>query len=118
LTAPAEALGSACGGALDGALETGSAADAVSPVSCVKLFTAPVIGRRPENFSSFFGGAPGSLTLMRYKALGFVVWQGARWYVRRRYARLVPSRRVLAATAVVGMVGALAVAASQRNTDS
>jgi hypothetical protein len=55
---------------------------------------------------------------MRYKALGFVVWQGARWYVRRRYARLVPSRRVVAATAVVGAVGVLALAASQRNSDS
>jgi hypothetical protein len=55
---------------------------------------------------------------MRYKALGFVVWQGARWYVRRRYARLVPSRRVLAATAVVSAVGIMAIAAAQRNSDS
>jgi hypothetical protein len=55
---------------------------------------------------------------MRYKALGFVVWQGARWYVRRRYARLIPSRRVVAATTVVGAVGALAIFAAQRHSDS
>ncbi len=66
---------------------------------------------------AFFGVPAGSLSGMRYKALGFVVWQGARWYVRRRYARLVPSRRVVAATAVVGAVGVLALAASQRNCD-
>jgi hypothetical protein len=23
---------------------------------------------------------------MRYKVLGFAVWQGARWYLRRRYS--------------------------------
>jgi hypothetical protein len=55
---------------------------------------------------------------MRYKVLGYVVWQGARWYVRRRYGALIPSRRVVAATAVVGAVGALALVAAQRNSDS
>ena len=55
---------------------------------------------------------------MRYKVTGYVVWQGARWYVRRRYARLVPSRRVLAATTVAGSAGALAVVAAQRSSDS
>jgi hypothetical protein len=61
-------------------------------------------------------GGAGTLTVMRYKVLGFVVWQGARWYVRRRIASLVPSRRVLAATGVITAVGALAIVASQRNT--
>jgi len=55
---------------------------------------------------------------MRYKALGFIVWHGARWYVRRRYASLVPSRRVVAATAVIGAVGVLALAASRTHSDS
>ena len=55
---------------------------------------------------------------MRYKVIGYVVWQGARWYVRRRYARLVPSRRVVAATAVVSTAGALALVAAQRSSDS
>jgi len=55
---------------------------------------------------------------MRYKILGFLVWQSTRWYVRRHYARLVPSQRVLAGTAVAGGVGALALAAAQRNSNS
>jgi hypothetical protein len=54
---------------------------------------------------------------MRYKILGYAVWQGARWYVRRRYSRLVPSRRVLAASAVVSTVAVLAIVA-QRNSSS
>lgn len=40
-----------------------------------------------------------------YKLLGFVVWRGARWYVRRR----VRSVRTVALV-VVGGVAALAVA--------
>jgi hypothetical protein len=55
---------------------------------------------------------------MRYKILGYAVWHGARWYVRRRVSQMVPSRRVMTAAAVVGLVGALAVAASQRGSDS
>jgi len=55
---------------------------------------------------------------MAYKILGFAVWNGARWYVRRRYGRFVPSRRVLVAGLVVSAVGAMAVAASQRSCDS
>ena len=61
---------------------------------------------------------PGYGLQMRYKILGFVVWQGARWYVRRRVSQIVPSRRVVTAAAVVGVVGALAVAASHRGSDS
>jgi hypothetical protein len=55
---------------------------------------------------------------MRYKMLGFLVWQSGRWYMRRRFARLVPSRPVLAGTAVAGGVGALALAGARRNSDS
>lgn len=52
---------------------------------------------------------------MAYKMLGFVVWHGARWYVRRRASKLVPSRRTASAAAVVvGVVGVAAVMASRR----
>ena len=39
---------------------------------------------------------------MAYKVLGFLVWRGAKWYLRRSYGHLVPSRKVAAA----GLVGA------------
>ena len=42
----------------------------------------------------------------RYSVLGYVVWQGARWYLRRR----LPSRRRLALTGA-GALGALTAAA-------
>lgn len=32
---------------------------------------------------------------MGYKLLGFVVWKGARLYLRRRYGSVVTKRRVL-----------------------
>jgi hypothetical protein len=34
-----------------------------------------------------------------YKILGFAVWQGGKWYVRRHYGRYVPSGRAAGATA-------------------
>lgn len=45
-----------------------------------------------------------------YQILGFLVWHGARWYLRRRYGRFVPSRRVAAAGLVGAAVAAIAVA--------
>ena len=39
------------------------------------------------------------MTRLGYQVLGFVVWNGAKWYVRRRYGDT--PRRVAAATAVV-----------------
>ncbi len=42
----------------------------------------------------------------RYRLLGFVVWQGGKWYLRRR----LPSARRLALTGAVALAG-LAVAA-------
>lgn len=57
--------------------------------------------------------ATGTIGVMRYKVLGFVVWQGTRWYVRRRVMRLVPSRRVASAVLVAGAVSAVAVAAAR-----
>jgi hypothetical protein len=50
---------------------------------------------------------------MKYKVLGFVVWQGTRWYVRRRVSSLLPSRRVASAVLVAGAVSAIAVAAAR-----
>jgi hypothetical protein len=41
----------------------------------------------------------------RYKLLGFVVWQGGKWYLRRR----LPSKRALALSAAGGL-SALAAA--------
>ena len=39
---------------------------------------------------------------MGYQVLGFVVWKGAKWYLRRRFG--ATPRRVAAATAVVIVV--------------
>lgn len=47
--------------------------------------------------------------------LGFVVWHGAQWYVRRRVQNLVPSRRTVSAAAVgIAVVSIAAVAAARR----
>jgi hypothetical protein len=46
---------------------------------------------------------------MGYKVLGFVVWQGARWYARRRVNQMLPSRRIAAAAFVVSAVATVAV---------
>lgn len=50
---------------------------------------------------------------MGYKILGFIVWQGAKWYVRRR----LPDRRLLAAGVVAVGVG-VAVAQNARRSGS
>ena len=47
---------------------------------------------------------------MLYRLLGMAVWKGAKWYLRRTYGHLVPSRRVALAGAVALIVAALAVA--------
>jgi hypothetical protein len=57
------------------------------------------------------------MLLMRYKILGFAVWKGARWYINRRYGRLIPSRRVLAGALVVSAVSAMALAATRRESE-
>jgi hypothetical protein len=47
-----------------------------------------------------------------YKALGFLVWRGGTWYLRRRYGT---ARRVGAGVLAAGTVAAVgAVAASRR----
>jgi hypothetical protein len=57
------------------------------------------------------------MRIMRYKLLGFAVWQGARWYVRRRLRALVPSRRIATTVLVAGVVGAVALAAARTDRD-
>ena len=52
---------------------------------------------------------------MGYKILGFVVWQGARWYARRRVGRMMPSRKVATAALVASAVATVAVVASRRD---
>jgi hypothetical protein len=53
-----------------------------------------------------------------YKLLGFVVWRGAVWYLKRNYTRYLPSRRqaVLAGSTVaaVGVAAAGAVVVARR----
>jgi hypothetical protein len=51
---------------------------------------------------------------MGYKLLGFVVWRGARWYVRKRMTRFVPSRRMTSAAIVAGAVSVAAIVAARR----
>jgi hypothetical protein len=42
-----------------------------------------------------------------YKLLGMAVWKGGKWYVRREYGHLVPSRGVALAGLVALVVAAL-----------
>ncbi|MEA2249118.1 MAG: hypothetical protein QOH46_3647 [Solirubrobacteraceae bacterium] len=50
---------------------------------------------------------------MLYKALGFAVWKGAKWYIGRR----LPSRRVLlGGILAVGIVTAAAVGAKKETS--
>ena len=50
-----------------------------------------------------------------YKLLGFAVWNGARWYVRRNYLSRLPSARVAAAAGLgVLAAGGAAVALTRR----
>jgi hypothetical protein len=49
---------------------------------------------------------------MGYKLLGFVVWQGGKWYLRRRFQE---TRLKLAATALAGLLIAGAVAAQRHH---
>lgn len=52
-----------------------------------------------------------------YQVLGFAVWHGAKWYLRRRYGVLV-SRKVLTAGVVVVAVGGLGLLAGRRGGSS
>ncbi|HEY5317476.1 MAG TPA: hypothetical protein VIJ20_05815 [Solirubrobacteraceae bacterium] len=52
---------------------------------------------------------------MKYKFLGFAVWNGARWYLRRRYGGT--PRKLLAAGVVAAVVGGTAFA-QRRSSDA
>ena len=52
---------------------------------------------------------------MGYKILGFVVWQAARWYARRRVGQMLPSRRVATAALVASVVVGVAVVTAKRD---
>jgi hypothetical protein len=53
---------------------------------------------------------------MGYKVLGFVVWQGARWYARRRVSQMLPSKRVATAALVATAVATVAVVAATKRS--
>lgn len=55
---------------------------------------------------------------MGYKLLGYAVWHGVKRYLRRRYGRYVPSRRVAAAGMVAMLVGGSALLAARRTRQS
>jgi hypothetical protein len=49
-----------------------------------------------------------NMNAQRYRVLGYLVWRGGRWYLRRAYLRRLPSRR----TVVAAGGGALALTAA------
>jgi hypothetical protein len=51
---------------------------------------------------------------MGYKLLGYVVWRGGRWYVRRRFPHLGRNLAIGGAVAVVVLGGAAALGAQRR----
>ena len=53
---------------------------------------------------------------MGYKVLGFVVWQGAKWYLRRRFSG-AGRKAAIAALAGGLIVGGAAVAHAARSDD-
>ena len=56
---------------------------------------------------------------MFYKALGFAVWKGARWYVGRklpsRASRKLPSRKLMVGGALVLAVATLIAVGAKRD---
>jgi hypothetical protein len=50
---------------------------------------------------------------MFYKALGFAVWKGAKWYVGRK----LPSRRLMVGGALVLAVATLVAVGAKRASD-
>jgi hypothetical protein len=55
---------------------------------------------------------------MFYKALGFAVWKGAKWYVGRKLpSRGMPSRKLLAGGALALAVATLVAVGAKRSGD-
>jgi len=51
---------------------------------------------------------------MLYKALGFAVWNGAKWY----FGRKVPPGRLLAGLGLAAVAATAVAVGAKRNTDS
>jgi hypothetical protein len=51
---------------------------------------------------------------MLYKALGFAVWKGARWYLGRK----LPPARLFAGAALATVAASAVAVGAKRNTDS
>lgn len=60
-------------------------------------------------------GGVGSPSKMGYKLLGYIVWQGGKWYVRRRFPNL-GRNLVIAGAAGALLAGAAVAVASQRGS--
>jgi hypothetical protein len=43
-----------------------------------------------------------------YKLLGYAVWRGGKWYVRRRYLDRLPSARMAAVTGIAALAATAA----------
>jgi hypothetical protein len=57
------------------------------------------------------------MTRTGYQALGLVVWEGGKWYARRRIGRYLPPRPALIAGATAVGIG-VALAAGKRASAS
>ncbi len=56
---------------------------------------------------------------MGYKVLGFVVWQGGKWYVRRRFSGTAPRLALVGVAALtIGSAAAVTAVAAQRRSHS
>jgi hypothetical protein len=53
---------------------------------------------------------------MGYKLLGYVVWQGAKWYLRRRF-EAAQTKLAIAGVAAVLIAGVAVAAQRQRSSD-
>ena len=53
---------------------------------------------------------------MGYKLLGFAVWQGGKWYVRRRFGATA-RKAAVAGLAALALGGGIAIALRQQGSD-
>jgi len=51
---------------------------------------------------------------MFYRLLGFLVWRGGLWFLRHRYGRYLPPRKVVMAALVGGLVAGIVAAGARR----
>ena len=59
----------------------------------------------------------GSYTSMGYKVLGYAVWQGAKWYIRRRTPDGPPKLALVGIAGVALVAGGVLVAQRRAATD-